>query len=339
MPDVTPEVATELDLAITDALQLNPRVDWAELAQTLGHTPKTLARRWKLLTERGSAWVAVVPGPAFVRQGCATFLAVHCRPQAKRDVARALVGESAVATVSSTTGAADFLLDVFVPGMADLARLLDDRIERIDGITAMTSMVALTTYREGSRWRVQALDLEQSTRLVPPTPSTRRTPLSSLDDLDRALLQSLATDGRQSWTDLAARCGTTGPTARRRVERMTDSGRVALRCEGAPELLGPIVPTTFMMTVPPGELNTAGNLLGRMPRCRVVEAVTGTSTIVATMWFRAAAEIAPFEAALTRELPSLVITDRFITLHTLKRGGHVLDPLGRTTGVIPLTAY
>ncbi|MBV6758307.1 Lrp/AsnC family transcriptional regulator [Rhodococcus opacus] len=339
MPDVTPEVTTELDLTITDALQLNPRVDWAELAQTLGHTPKTLARRWKLLTERGSAWVAVVPGPAFVRHGCASFLAVQCRPQAKRDVARALVAEPAVATVSSTTGVADFLLDVFVPGFADLARLLDDRIERIEGITAVTSMVALTTYREGSRWRVQALDLEQSTRLQRSTPSTRRTAPPSLDDLDRALLDVLATDGRQSWTDLAARCGTTGPTARRRIERMLDSGRVALRCEGAPELLGPIVPTTFMMTVPPGDLNTAGNLLGRMPRCRVVEAVTGTSTIVATMWFRAAGEIAPFENALTREIPSLVIADRFITMHTYKRGGHVLDPLGRTTDVIPLAAY
>ncbi|RZL73950.1 MAG: Lrp/AsnC family transcriptional regulator, partial [Rhodococcus sp. (in: high G+C Gram-positive bacteria)] len=47
----------------------------------------------------------------------------------------------------------------------------------------------------------------------------------------------------------------------------------------------------------------------------------------------------PFAAALTRELPSITISDRFISLHTFKRAGHVLDQDGRTTGLIPRAIF
>ncbi|MFD7497025.1 Lrp/AsnC family transcriptional regulator [Streptomyces sp. NPDC059832] len=326
---------SELDISLIDALQLNPRADWAELAGALCHSPKTLARKWSALSERGLAWIAIGPGPAFVRYGCAAFLVVSCRPHAKRDVVAALIAEPAVVSVSATSGGADFLVDAFAPSLDDLARLLSERIETIGGIVSVTTLVALATYREGSRWRVQALDLQQSALLTRPQAGASRRSGPSLDDLDRLLLEALSRDGRLPWTDLADRCGTTGPTARRRVGKMIDSGRIALRCEGANALVGPIVPTTFMISVPPDEVNRAGEVLGRIPKCRVLEAITGPSNMLLTMWFRSTAEIAPFEAALVRELPSIVIADRFVSLRTYKRGGHILDAEGRSTALIP----
>ncbi|WP_433610283.1 Lrp/AsnC family transcriptional regulator [Prescottella agglutinans] len=332
------QIGSELDIAIVDALQMNPRADWADLAQTLRHTPKTLARRWRVLSDDGSAWIALVPGPAFVRYGCVAFVTVTCRPQLRHAVAAALVAEPAIVSVSSTSGEADFLLDVFVPTLDGLARLLDERIDPIEGIVAVTAMVVLATFREGSRWRVQALDLHQSARLSKPRPVIPRRPVPPLDDLDRRLLEGLVQDGRRSWTDLSERCGTTGPTARRRVERMIGSGRIALRCEGAPAVTGPVVPTTFMIAAPPDQMNTIGESLAGLPKCRVVEAVTGRSNILLTMWLRSTADIAAFAAALARELPGIEITDTFVALRTYKRGGFLLDTEGRARDVVTSTA-
>ncbi|WP_430332889.1 Lrp/AsnC family transcriptional regulator [Rhodococcus sp. ACT016] len=328
------QVGSELDIAIVDALQMNPRADWAEIAQTLRHTPKTLARRWRHLSNDGSAWIALVPGPAFVRYGCAAFVTVTCRPQIKRAVAAALVAEPAIVSVSSTSGDADFLLDVFVPTLDGLTRLIDERIDPIEGIVSVTAMVALATFREGSRWRVQALDLRQSALLSTRRPVNPRRPVPPLDDLDRRLLEGLIHDGRRSWTDLSEHCGTTGPTARRRVERMIDSGRIALRCEGAPAITGPVVPTTFMIAAPPDQLNTIGDSLASLSKCRVVEAITGRSNVLLTMWLRSTTDIAAFAAALAREHPRIAITDTFVALRTYKRGGFLLDTEGRARDVV-----
>lgn len=327
---------SEADIALVDALQLNPRADWAELAAALGRAPKTLGRRWGMLHERGLAWVAVGPGVGFTRHGCAAFLFISTQPQVTGDVIAELVTEPCVVSVSSTSGDTSLFADAFTVGFDELTALIE-RIERISGVTAVAAALALATFREGSRWRVQALDLQQATRVSPPQRSAGRGSRRTLDGLDRALLDGLCVDGRQSWTALAERCATTSQTARRRIDRMVDSGSLTLRCEGAQALVGPLVSTTFLLVAPPDEVNRVGDLLGGLEKCRVVEAITGRGNILLTMWFRTTGEIAPFEAALARELPTISIAERFVWLRTFKRGGHILDTEGRSTDVVPVT--
>ncbi len=49
-------------------------------------------------------------------------------------------------------------------------------------------------------------------------------PVSDLDDLDRALLRLLATDGRRSYTDLARETGLSTSAAHQRVRRLEQRG-------------------------------------------------------------------------------------------------------------------
>ncbi|OLT13440.1 hypothetical protein BJF79_20545 [Actinomadura sp. CNU-125] len=46
----------EVDLALIDAVQANPRAAWSELGPVLGAAPMTLSRRWRRLTDAGRAW-------------------------------------------------------------------------------------------------------------------------------------------------------------------------------------------------------------------------------------------------------------------------------------------
>lgn len=93
-----------------------------------------------------------------------------------------------------------------------------------------------------------------------------------------------------------------------------------------------------MIAAPPDQLNTIGESLARLPKCRVVEAITGPSNILLTMWLRSTTDIAAFAAALAREHPGVAITDTFVALRTYKRGGFLLDTDGRARDVVTSTS-
>ena len=53
----------ELDVALLDALHLNPLASFDELGTVLEVAPVTAARRWRRLVSTGRAWVSSAPGP------------------------------------------------------------------------------------------------------------------------------------------------------------------------------------------------------------------------------------------------------------------------------------
>ena len=50
--------ADELDLAIVNCLQLQPRASWTLVGEALDVDPVTVARRWQRLSSAGIAWVS-----------------------------------------------------------------------------------------------------------------------------------------------------------------------------------------------------------------------------------------------------------------------------------------
>ncbi|WP_410557592.1 AsnC family protein [Arthrobacter globiformis] len=46
---------SELDLEIVNALQINPRAEWSRVADALGLSGPTVARRWNALSGHGQA--------------------------------------------------------------------------------------------------------------------------------------------------------------------------------------------------------------------------------------------------------------------------------------------
>ncbi|MGO9382170.1 MAG: AsnC family protein [Mycobacterium sp.] len=53
----------ELDVALLDALHVNPQVSFEELGRVLDVSPVTAARRWRRLVSTGRAWVSSAIGP------------------------------------------------------------------------------------------------------------------------------------------------------------------------------------------------------------------------------------------------------------------------------------
>lgn len=329
-------IVSELDLALVNALQLRPRAEWAHLARALGVTPATAARRWRRLEEQGLAWVALTAGHRHEAVASSAFVLVGCPTHEQTAVADALAQEPPVATMAATMGHHQFLLDVLLPDLRSLREYVGGDLLRVPGVREVSALLATRIYRAGSEWRIGALDRAQKRHL---DDGRLASAPFAVDDVDRALIAELTRDARISWSELATRCAISAPTARRRVTRLLEAEVIELRCELADVLSGPTVHVTFLAEVEDGELEAAGAFLAGQAKCRLAAAVVGRENLLATMWFGSAREIAQFETALTRRIPSLRVRDRIVHLRTVKRVGHVLDGEQRSRQVVPLAVW
>lgn len=151
--------ASELDLALVNALQLRPRASWSELSPLLGVTAGTLARRWDRLTREGLAWVYAAPGREFTRNRCTAFVLLRCLPQERaRLLARLSALPEAVTIEVTAPGSSDLLLDVLAPDLPSLSRFLTRELDQLPGIVSVSALFATSLYVEGSRWRLRSLD-------------------------------------------------------------------------------------------------------------------------------------------------------------------------------------
>ncbi|MFJ1675051.1 Lrp/AsnC family transcriptional regulator [Streptomyces sp. NPDC088251] len=333
--------ASELDLALVNALQLRPRASWSELAPLLGVTASTLARRWERLSDAGLAWVYAVPGREFTHSRCTAFVLLRCRPGARSRLIAELSVLPEAATIEVTApGSADLLLDVLAPDLASLGHFVTETLDRLPGITSVGCLVATSLYVEGSRWRLRSLDPAQLSALgnsVSAAADQIRT--LELDTVERALLDELVHDGRLALAELAERTGTSPATVRRRLRRLTDAGVLAFRCDLAAPLAGHPVPVTLLAHAPARDMGAVHRTLAALTECRLVAGVTGPANVLATLWVHDVADIQRRETALCARLPTLTITDRIVGLRTVKRMGHLLGADGHRTGVQPISPW
>ncbi|MGG2464345.1 Lrp/AsnC family transcriptional regulator [Streptomyces sp. RGM 3693] len=332
--------ASELDLALVNALQLRPRASWTELAPLLGVTAGTLARRWERLAGAGLAWVYAAPGREFTRNRCTAFVLLRCRPQERSRLLTDLGALPEVVTIELTgPGSADLLLDVLAPDLPSLTRFLHEKLDRLPGIVSVSCLFATSLYVEGSRWRLRSLDPAQLTALGGAAAAWEPARTLALDPVDRSLLDELVRDGRLGLAELAERTATSPATVRRRLRRLTESAVLTFRCDVASALAGRPVPVSLLGQVPARDIGTVHRTLAALPECRLVAAVTGPANIFATLWVHDLGDIQRREIALCARLPTLTVTDRIVGLRTAKRMGHLLDEEGRRIGIQPISPW
>ncbi|MFE7244616.1 Lrp/AsnC family transcriptional regulator [Streptomyces sp. NPDC057580] len=168
-----------------------------------------------------------------------------------------------------------------------------------------------------------------------PTPA--RTPVApgEITPFDRALITRLAHDGRASYQALAGDLGVSLNTAKRRTEHLTRRGLLRFRCDFARPLGGWPVSVTLWARVPPADLPEIGPALMRLPETRNCAAVSGPHNLILQASLHSVSDVLRLETQLASAHPSLDIVDRVITLRQDKLLGRLLDPHGRSVGIVP----
>jgi hypothetical protein len=112
-----------------------------------------------------------------------------------------------------------------------------------------------------------------------------------------------------------------------------------LRAEVATHLTGWHVPVILSVDAPSGRLAETAAAIARLRQVRLCATVAGTPAILVAAWVRDIDAVRVFEARLARALPHIAVTDRLLTLRTVKRMGRLLDEDGRAIGAVPMDVW
>ncbi len=327
----------ELDLAIVNALQVNPRVDWARLGQALGVSASTVSRRWRELNERGLAWVAPAPGARYLSAGWSAFVHIACHPAEQQELVERLCAEPAFGTVSAVAGPSDLFVDCFATSSDALMEIVVGAFAALPGVIRREVVFVTKLYRQAHQWRGGSLDRAQARQLLDPV-----RPAESgyrPDRVDVELLHRLGLDGRAGWADLGQACGVSPQTARRRVERLLAVGVISLRCDAAPAIRQGQREVSLIMNVPATRVDAVAGYFAALPGCRVAAQVLGVQNLLITLWVRDFLEIQAHERKLAEMAPGTTVIARQAVVRGYKRGGHLLDDAGRSVGIVPLPLW
>lgn len=311
-----------LDRRVAAALQVDGRATWTSIGQALGESERTVLRRGMRLIEDATVVVAARSAGALT-----TVVGIRCDPGLSRTIARAMAQRADSVIVHLVTGTPDCLA-VMSSRTDELARLVLDDIPGIRGIASIFSQPVLRRVHTIAEWQPGELTDEEVAELRrhhhAKAHGKRLDPSVELpvDRADEFILRVLAQDGRTTVEEIARVAGVSDTTARRRIESLTRSGRLAIRAVVDPQVFGLPMEAALWLSVSPHLVDDVAEEIGRSPYARFVAVITGEEPVLAMV---ALPDLAALHALVTTS--SWVGRVRRIrtslVLSTGKRGGVV----------------
>jgi Lrp/AsnC family transcriptional regulator for asnA, asnC and gidA len=142
----------------------------------------------------------------------------------------------------------------------------------------------------------------------------------ALDAIDRALIASLRTDGRMSYTELATRLGVSEGTARNRLSRLVESGALRIRPVVEPDKIGYRMNVWFGIRCRPGALLEVAAALRELHPVRYVGVCSGAFDIICESIFLSEEELLRFLSDEIRSIDGITDVDTSTVLDIAKFG-------------------
>ncbi len=326
----------ELDLALLDALHVNPQLNFEELGRTIDVSPVTAARRWRRLVSTGRAWVSSAIGPKLPVQGA--IFEAECKPGCAAAVAAEFAARPQVFSVNITTGVDNIYALVVAADQPLLSELIVDLLPSVAGILGVRSML-ITRPFSGTRWRLGGLTPRQ-VRAVTPEPATSAQ-AHTFDEFDRELFLALQRDGRLSCRDLAAEVGHSERVVRLRLGLLSRTGLLAFRTDFARVEAGWLTSVALKLRVSGSPVAAVGRTLVQYPQTRFCVATVGdgTANLFVTMQLHQLTDLDGVIKQLVAEYPDVTVLDTRVVLRCVKSWGRLLGPDGRAREVVPVNLW
>ncbi|MFI5793630.1 Lrp/AsnC family transcriptional regulator [Streptomyces sp. NPDC051677] len=316
----------ELDRRLVHALQLDGRAPLKGIADVLGVSDQTVARRYRRL--RGSGAMRVLGLADVGRFGHDEWMVrVRCTPDAVSSVAGALARRDDTTWVSLTAGGTEIVCLTRAPRAEGVSFLLQ-KLPRTPRVVDVCAYSILHTYFGGPRgWhgKARALTDEEAELLRPrlPEPPPRGLRLRMREG-DSELFAVLASDGRAGYAELSLATGWSESTVRRRLEQLRDMRALFYDVEIDSVLLGYEAKIMLWLTVPPAELVNVAEELSRHPEVAFTAATSGPSNLVAIVVCK---DIGAFYDYLSTRIAALKAVSHLESapvLQSVKRAGRLV---------------
>lgn len=311
----------ELDRRLVCALQINGRAGWGSIARALGVSERTVARRAGPLLGSGLLRVTAVRN-AFRTPGWIPLqLRVRCRPGRVRTVADALARRPDTLAVEILGSGDEITAMVFAESGARRDALLLRDLPATPAIRSWTGYTMLHVTADSLRWNAGLLTPAQAASLTPPPPARRDLPATALEPIDDQIIDLLATDARMTHATLAGQAAIAESTARRRLTRLIQDGRLRVTTDIDLALLGFDTEAVLWLSVRPDALHQVANTLADQPATRFAGVTTGPTNLIAVVATPGQQALYELLTDPLGSLPGITHIETTPILRTLKRAG------------------
>ncbi|MFF4258795.1 Lrp/AsnC family transcriptional regulator [Streptomyces sp. NPDC001663] len=309
-----------LDLQVLQALQVDGRAPFSRIADVLGVSDQTVARRYRRL--HSSAHVRVLGMTDENRLGRQTWIVrLRCIPDVAEQLADALAKRPDTLYVTLISGGTEVICGMKPRSRKERDELLFDRLQRTRQIVSVTAHCLLHPFYGGSLgWlhKSNALTADQQSALRPPAPEPFDGPVI-LDAEDEALLAVLRQDGRATLTELQKATGQTESAVKRRLEALISSGVLYFDVQYDHEPLGLDVSAMLWLTVLPRALADVGRSLAGHPEVHFASATTGQANVVLSARFRSTDELYTYLSEKIGALDGIQAVETCLILRQVKQ--------------------
>lgn len=276
----------ELDRKLVHALQLDGRLPFSRIAEVLGVSDQTVARRYAKLRTQGRLRVLATIEPRVLGQ-VHWLIRVQCKPDGAEKLGRTLALREDTSWVNLTSGGTELSCTTWAPYDQDSNSLLLARLPRTPSVVSMTAHCVMHVFFGGTRGltlKSGALDPEQVAALRPgPEPAHVPEEPVVLDEGDRRMLAVLGRDGRTELAELAAATGWSQSTVRRRLAQLRATGAAFLDVTYDYRIYDLSTRVLVWASVAPAELQAAGEAMAQHPEVAFACATTGVSNLHAVV--------------------------------------------------------
>ena len=313
----------DLDRQLAQCLGVDGRASFSQLAEVLGVSDQTVARRYRRLR---SAGVLRVVGLKARKQlgSLGWFLRIRCVPGAGPAIAAALARRADTAWIQLLNGNTEVLCTLRGDAREDREALLAKlpRGERIVDVTAHSLLHMFT----GGPMALGFLQVLPAQRVEPLRQPVRGGQVE-LGELDFALFDALGADGRASHAELAATTGWSESTVRRRMDQLRAVGVLYFDIELDMPVFGFRSATWLWLSVPPADLAAAGEALVKFPEVAYAAATTGTANLAACVVCRDETEFYEFLTAKAATIPGVQHVETAPIIRTVKQASPTRSPI------------
>jgi DNA-binding Lrp family transcriptional regulator len=324
----------DLDRQLTQCLGVDGRASFSAIAEVLGVSDQTVARRYRRLRSAGALRVVGLKYPKSAG-GANWFLRLRCVPGSGEAIAAALAKRSDTAWVQLLSGDTEVLCSLRGVGTdgtdgTDGTESLLTRLPRSGRIVAVTAYSRLHMFTGGPD-ALGFMDVLPAARVEPLRVPVRTRPEPTGTDeaasgLDAALFAALALDGRTPYADLAAATAYSETTVRRRMDQLRDQGVLYFDLETDMPSFGFRSSAWLWLSVPPSHLADAGTALAKFPEVAYVTATTGPANLAACVVCSDEESLYEFLTVKVGALPGVERVETAPIIRTVKQASPVMAP-------------